>query len=79
MPEITIILGPQGQIETQVPSGSFAGGKAAIEALLAALGQQMPLRNVSEVEAHRPEDAAEVEQQGVHTHPHLHGGTSYGH
>ena len=78
MPEITIILGPQGQIETQVQSGSFAGGKAAIEALFAALGQQMPLLNVSEVEAHRPEDATEAEQ-GVHTHPHLHGGTSYGH
>ena len=78
MPEITIILGPQGQIETQVQSGSFAGGKAAIEALFAALGQQMPLLNVSEVEAHRAEDATEAEQHGVHLHPHLHGGKPNG-
>jgi hypothetical protein len=75
MPEIIVILGPTGQIEAQVPGGTFADGKAAIEALFAALGQQMPLTNVSDVEAHRPEGATEVEQQGVHTHAHLHGGT----
>jgi hypothetical protein len=47
--------------------------------LFAALGQQMPLTNVSDVEAHRPEDAAVTEHQGVHTHAHLHGGKAYGH
>ena len=78
MPEIIIILGPTGQIEAQVPDGTFAGGKAAIEALFAALGQQMPLTNVSDVEAHRPEGAMEVEQHEVHTHAHLHGGKAYG-
>ena len=78
MPEIIVILGPQGQIEAQVLDGSFAGGKAALEALFAALGQQMPLTNVSDVEAHRPEDAAVTEHRGVHTHEHLHGGKAYG-
>jgi hypothetical protein len=78
MPEIIVILGPTGQIEAQVPGGTFAGGKAAIEALFAALGQQMPLTNVSDVEAHRAEGATEVEHQGVHTHEHLHGGKAYG-
>jgi hypothetical protein len=78
MPEIIVILGPQGQIEAQVQDGSFAGGKVAIEALFGALGQQMPLSNVSDVEAHRPEDAAVTEHWGVHTHEHLHGGKAYG-
>lgn len=74
MPEITVILSATGQVEAQVASGTFTGGKAAIEALFAALGQQMPLINVSDVEAHRTEDATESEQHGVHLHPHLHQG-----
>ena len=78
MPEIIVILGPQGQIEAQVLDGSFAGGKAAIEALLAALGQQMPLVQVSDVEAHRPEDASVAEHAAIHHHPHQYGGRAHG-
>ncbi len=74
MPDITLILGPQGQVEVQVGSGPFAAGQAAIDALFAALGQQMPLTAISDVEAHRAADASEVEQTGVHWHPHLHQG-----
>lgn len=78
MPDITIILGANGQIEAQVPAGSFTGGKAAIEALFTALGQQMALTNVSDVEAHRAADATESEQHDVHLHPHLHQGGPHG-
>jgi hypothetical protein len=78
MPEITVILGRTGQIELQVPSGSFTGGKAAIDALLAALDGQMPLVQISDVEAHRTEDATEREQDPVHMHPHLHQGGGHG-
>jgi hypothetical protein len=78
MPEITVILGPQGQIEAQVLDGSFAGGKAAIAALLATLGQQLPLVQVSDVEAHRTEDATEGAHQSVHMHSHLHEGGRHG-
>jgi hypothetical protein len=78
MPEIIVILGPTGQIEAQVPGGTFAEGQAAIEALFVALGQQMPLTNVSDVEAHRPEGATEVEQHEIHLHPHLHEGGRHG-
>ena len=78
MPELIVILGPTGQIEAQVPDGTFAGGKAAIDALFAALGQQMPLTHVSDVEAHRPEGATEVEHHEIHTHPHLHEGRGHG-
>ena len=78
MPEIIVILGPQGQIEVQVPAGSFATGQAAIAALLATLGDQMPLVQISDVEAHRPEDAAVAEQPAIHRHPHLYGGPAHG-
>jgi hypothetical protein len=78
MPEITVILSPTGQIEAQIQAGSFAGGKAAIAALLAALGRQMPLVQVSDIEAHRTEDATESAQQSVHMHQHLYGGRAHG-
>ncbi|HET7077124.1 MAG TPA: hypothetical protein VFM49_06685 [Chloroflexia bacterium] len=78
MPEIIVILGPTGQIEAQVLDGSFAGGKAAIAALLATLGQQLPLVQVSDVEAHRTEDATEGAHQSVHMHSHLHEGGRHG-
>ena len=68
MPKIDIVLTADGQVGFYVQDGSFAEGKASIEALVAMLGSRMPLTPLSEVESHRP-NAEQIEQhQPQHTH-----------
>ena len=77
MPHIDIVLTADGQIGFYVQDGSFAEGKASIEALVAILGSQMPLTPLSEVESHRP-NAEQIEQRQPH-HTHLPGGPAHEH
>lgn len=77
MPQIDIVLTADGQIGFYVQDGSFAEGKASIEALVAVLGSQMPLTGLSEVERHRP-NAEQIEQQQPQ-HTHLPGGPTHEH
>jgi hypothetical protein len=74
--EVIIVLSLDGVAGAYVQNGTFATGKAAVEALFAALGTQMPLINQTDVESHRanPDQVEELHHQQTHQHGgHTHG------